>query len=515
MNRPLVPVGEIGPWDHLVRAAHDPYVIGDDERCTRAVREGLHLAGLAGDRLSVLYLHYVQCLAHANVGQWARLAPEAAALRARLPAELGPHWRAKVLGVQAEAAVQLGDTSGAIDLLAEGYGVVTDFPGHSLNRASACHALTSAMTTMLLLKPASELLCLAGELFGRHPGASLALLDCARVEMLRGMLHDVLGNRQDAAEHYAVAASSAVRALSVVHDVGDRFGSALHARALLQSAFALLDLDAVDVDLLEHHLAVTLLRRDSLITAMALSRLAIGNGQADRAEAVLRQARRDADAAGEWGLALVATAWAAQVRAHERSAAGGPGGEPVATARHLALRQVAWVLDDRVSRFEAIVEQTRFTALARTVEEEDQLRWCDPLTEVGNRRLLDALLAGPDAERRPLVFVDVDHFKQINDVHGYQVGDAVLRGVAGILNRAARPHRDVVTRYGGDEFVVVLDQDGDPVDYADRVLAQVHAHDWAALSPGLTASVSLGVSGAGPGALKRADDRLRQAKARR
>lgn len=510
MNRPLVPVGEIGPWDHLVRAAHDPYVVGDGERCSRAVREGLYLAGLAGDRLSVLYLHYVRCLARTNVGEWAELAPEAAALRACLPEELGPHWRAKVLGIQAEAAVQLADSTAAIDLLAEGYGLVMDFPGHSLNRASACHALTSAMTTMLLLKPASELAFLAGHLFGLHPGASFALVDGARIEVLRGMLHDLLGNREAAAEHFAVAASSAVRALAVLRQIGDRFGYALHARALLESAFVLLDLDTVDLDLLEHHLAVTVLRRDSLITAMALGRRAVRSGDSSRAAAVLRRARRDADAAGEWGLALVATAWAAQ--AQEQAVAGSL---PVEAARTLALGQLASVLDDRVSRFEALVEQTRFAALARTVEEEDRLRRRDPLTEVGNRRLLDDLMGDPGSASRPVVFVDVDRFKQINDDHGYKVGDMVLCEVATILTEVATPQQDVVTRYGGDEFVVVLAPGGDPVAYADRVRAHVRTRDWAALSPGLNASVSLGADPGGPGALQRADDRLRQAKARR
>ena len=51
--------------------------------------------------------------------------------------------------------------------------------------------------------------------------------------------------------------------------------------------------------------------------------------------------------------------------------------------------------------------------------------------------------------------LDIDHFKRINDTHGHDVGDAVLREVAGVLRQATRAD-DLVARYGGEEFVVAL-----------------------------------------------------------
>ncbi|MBN8281357.1 MAG: GGDEF domain-containing protein [Gammaproteobacteria bacterium] len=85
----------------------------------------------------------------------------------------------------------------------------------------------------------------------------------------------------------------------------------------------------------------------------------------------------------------------------------------------------------------------------------------DPLTNAHNRRYFEESLAREfDAATKnswPLsvVFVDLDKFKQINDGHGHQAGDAVLQTVAQLLRDSLRD-TDVVARYGGDEFVLLL-----------------------------------------------------------
>jgi diguanylate cyclase (GGDEF)-like protein len=85
----------------------------------------------------------------------------------------------------------------------------------------------------------------------------------------------------------------------------------------------------------------------------------------------------------------------------------------------------------------------------------------DALTGVLNRRSLierlDAACIRARARGLPisLLFIDLDHFKQINDSHGHQAGDACLRAIIGPIHAELR-QSDVIGRYGGEEFVVIL-----------------------------------------------------------
>lgn len=86
----------------------------------------------------------------------------------------------------------------------------------------------------------------------------------------------------------------------------------------------------------------------------------------------------------------------------------------------------------------------------------------DPLTQLGNRRQFDtfieraALLATVTGQPMSLLMFDIDHFKIINDTYGHPAGDAVLRTVADALARSFPRRSDIVVRYGGEEFAVVL-----------------------------------------------------------
>lgn len=85
----------------------------------------------------------------------------------------------------------------------------------------------------------------------------------------------------------------------------------------------------------------------------------------------------------------------------------------------------------------------------------------DPLTGIANRRAMDThgpvLVSQSYGAGRPVSVIacDIDHFKQINDTHGHQAGDAALRQVASILASQVR-QSDLVIRYGGEEFTIIL-----------------------------------------------------------
>ncbi len=122
-----------------------------------------------------------------------------------------------------------------------------------------------------------------------------------------------------------------------------------------------------------------------------------------------------------------------------------------------------------------------------------------------------------------VVMCDIDHFKSVNDTHGHQVGDEVIVEVARVLSQGVREDIDIVGRYGGEEFMVILPQtalDGS-VQAADRVREAVEAIE-VALPDGGTLKVTASFGTAEfnqddpnetiESCLKRADDALYDAK---
>jgi two-component system cell cycle response regulator len=99
----------------------------------------------------------------------------------------------------------------------------------------------------------------------------------------------------------------------------------------------------------------------------------------------------------------------------------------------------------------------------------------DELTELMNRRaVMNAMsneIARSKRNLQPLFICmcDIDHFKNINDTHGHLIGDAVLKEVAQRLNKSLRPY-DLCGRYGGEEFLIILNSKGNYVhDLFERI----------------------------------------------
>jgi len=175
-----------------------------------------------------------------------------------------------------------------------------------------------------------------------------------------------------------------------------------------------------------------------------------------------------------------------------------------------------------------------FTAVIRDIKDRVRLleylkkeAATDALTGLPNRRefmsaskaLLDAAAADPmDIS---VMILDVDHFKTVNDTHGHDVGDEVLRSLARVGAATVR-HLDIFARYGGEEFVVLMPET-DPdqaMATAERVRSifdrQLFEHEGS--GPKVPFTVSIGVTTRTPkgegieAMLKRADEALYRAK---
>lgn len=150
----------------------------------------------------------------------------------------------------------------------------------------------------------------------------------------------------------------------------------------------------------------------------------------------------------------------------------------------------------------------------------------DPLTGVFNRRALQqrlpALLAQAGATAQPLslVFLDLDHFKRVNDRFGHAVGDQCLCELVE-RTRLAMRESDLLARYGGEEFVIVLPglDSSAAADWADRLRREIAASPFPAGAEAIPVNASLGICEWAPGddidaLFVRADQALYRAKQR-
>lgn len=143
---------------------------------------------------------------------------------------------------------------------------------------------------------------------------------------------------------------------------------------------------------------------------------------------------------------------------------------PLPVGRHDEIGVLARSFDDMQQKIEAQV-----TTLQAKQLELDHLASHDPLTGLPNRRVfLDRVEHAIARARRTelqlaILFIDLDHFKEINDKLGHAVGDVMLLAVADRLRSTVRA-ADTVARLGGDEFIVMIED----VDHADAVAMVAH-----------------------------------------
>ena len=120
----------------------------------------------------------------------------------------------------------------------------------------------------------------------------------------------------------------------------------------------------------------------------------------------------------------------------------------------------------------------------------DALAHQDPLTGTANRRAMETVLAHAVEQEKDfaLIMLDVDEFKRYNDRYGHQAGDECLAAVAQALKQVVRSPDDVVSRYGGEEFLLILFDATEKV--AEQVAARIQESLRAAAIPHAASTVS-------------------------
>ncbi|MFE5318575.1 diguanylate cyclase [Paenibacillus sp. NPDC056579] len=182
--------------------------------------------------------------------------------------------------------------------------------------------------------------------------------------------------------------------------------------------------------------------------------------------------------------------------------------------------------DDFVTKpFQYEELSARIYSLLKRTKNFEQMAFRDPLTGIYNRRFFDHQIQVELQRTRrypapiSMVFIDIDRFKKINDTYGHHVGDLVLQGLAHLLQKHVRS-TDLIARFGGEEFVVVLpgSTEQDAVKSIDAILQLAQTEPVAQFEgQPFYITFSAGVAGWTEGLtvedwIKRADDAMYAAK---
>jgi diguanylate cyclase (GGDEF)-like protein len=141
-------------------------------------------------------------------------------------------------------------------------------------------------------------------------------------------------------------------------------------------------------------------------------------------------------------------------------------------------------------------------ALIEKNEELQRISITDSLTGLFNRKHLMEICETEMARSKrhkyafALLMIDIDHFKAVNDSHGHQAGDEVLRLLSDVFSGSIR-QCDYAGRYGGEEFILLLTQSSpkDGLEVAERIRAKAAGLEFASKNGDFTITVSIGVSG--------------------
>ena len=418
---------------------------------------------------------------------------------------VGEQWnRATVLVHRAWLAWRLSRIPQALELAAEGWTELdTDRPADQPT-AQTVSILGYLLESIGHRESAMDLMSLAVQI-ARKAGGGETLAHCL-VREAHALLFRAFAREVDVHEHYRTARDLFDEALLLV-DEGPTQRMALGGGA---QSMAGLGQPRQAERLAQEALVLSRDAEDWFAAAVAnwvLSTIRRVDGELDDARTFASRALDGAETLGDTMMMMRFSLDLAKIC----DLIGDPVGEAAALRR--TVRASSTAVETLQEGLGQALEQRRVAVQAQrmaTAAQEAAVR--DPLTGLVNRlglqRRAPALLEATAAQGRVpwLVLLDVDWFKNVNDLAGHAVGDAALQEVAHLLRRECRA-QDLICRWAGDEFVVLLvDESEDsrsagPV-VAERIRAAVDEHDWR-LVVGRTRkppTVSIGVAG-GPAKL--------------
>lgn len=169
---------------------------------------------------------------------------------------------------------------------------------------------------------------------------------------------------------------------------------------------------------------------------------------------------------------------------------------------HIRISPIRNETDEIIGAIEIFSDRSKELYIIKELERHKRESMLDPLLEIGNRRYAEAMFHVRQLELKltgklfGVIFIDIDHFKAVNDTYGHSIGDKVLLMVSHTVANLLH-HFDAFIRWSGDEFVIYLSDvntRGDLWTFAERIRNMVQSSFITVDGGKLSVSVSIGAT---------------------